>query len=158
MVAHLAAALSGRRTSKPEQWHITLAFLGDVSSPRTLYDGLRTAAARTPPFELFLAGGGAFAGPRAVWAGVGGDLDGLGALASEVQQACRAAGIPLERRKYRPHVTVGKAGRIDPALLAGYAGPSWRVSEIELVHSVLGTTVTHSVLASFPLHQAAHQA
>jgi 2'-5' RNA ligase len=140
-VAHLAAALSGRRTSPPEQWHITLAFLGEVGRPEVLYDGL-------------LAGSGVFSGPRVVWTGVDGDLDGLAALASEVQQACRAAGVALEQRRFRPHVTVGKTGRIDPALVAGYAGPPWRVHEVELVHSVLGNAVTHTVLERFPLYQA----
>jgi 2'-5' RNA ligase len=153
-VSHLAAALSTRRTSEPEQWHITLAFLGEVKSPDSLYGGLREAAARTPPFELRLAGSGAFTGARAVWAGVAGDLDGLGALASEVQQACRTAGVPLERRRFRPHLTIGKTGRIDPALLGQYDGPPWRVHEVELVHSVLGKQATHTVLERFPLYQA----
>ncbi|MDT7538034.1 MAG: 2,3-cyclic 3-phosphodiesterase [Actinomycetota bacterium] len=153
-MAHLAAALSSRRTSKPEEWHITLAFLGEVSAPEGLYDGLREAVARTPPFELHLAGSGAFTGARAVWTGVAGDVDGLGALASEVQQACRAVGVPLERRRFRPHLTVGKTGRITPAMLSGYEGPPWQVHEVELVHSVLGRTATHTVLERFPLYQA----
>jgi 2'-5' RNA ligase len=153
-LAHLTAALSGRRTGKPDQWHITLAFLGEVTRPEVLYDGLRVAADRTPPFELHLAGGGAFTGPRVVWTGIGGDLDGLAALASEVQQACRSAGVPLEKRRFRPHLTVGKTGRIDPAMLSGYVGPVWRVHEIELVQSVLGKAVTHTVLERFALYQA----
>jgi 2'-5' RNA ligase len=153
-VAHLAAALSSRRTSKPEQWHITLAFLGEVGHPESVYDGLQNAVARTPPFELRLAGSGAFTGSRVVWAGVAGDLDGLAALASEVQHACRSAGVPLERRRFRPHLTVGQTGRIDPALLGGYDGPPWRVHEVELVHSVLGRAATHTVLERFPLYQA----
>jgi 2'-5' RNA ligase len=153
-VAHLRAALAGRRTSPPDQWHVTLAFLGDVLDPVLLYDGLGAAAARTPPFELHLAGGGAFTGARASWAGLAGDLHALGALAADVQHAGRNAGIALEPRRFRPHVTVGNAGRVDPATLTGYAGPSWRVREIELVRSVLGKTATHSVLERFPLYQA----
>jgi 2'-5' RNA ligase len=153
-VAHLTAALSGRRSSPPDQWHVTLAFLGEVAHPEVLYDGLRAAAGTTPPFELHLAGGGAFTGPRAVWTGLAGDLDGLGALASEVHQACRDAGVSLAQRRFRPHLTVGKTGRIDPALLNSYTGPPWRVHDVELVHSVLGKQVTHTVLERFPLYQA----
>jgi 2'-5' RNA ligase len=153
-VAHLAAALAGRRTSPPEQWHVTLAFLGEVSRPEIVYDGLRAAASRTPLFELQLAGGGSFNAARVVWAGLGGDLDGLAALASEAQQACRDAGIALGHRRFRPHLTVGKTGRVDPALLSDYRGPPWQVREIELVHSVLGRTATHTVLERFPLYQA----
>jgi RNA 2',3'-cyclic 3'-phosphodiesterase len=153
-VAHLAAALSSRRTSAPDQWHITLAFLGEVGQPQSLYDGLRDAAGRTPPFDLNLAGSGAFTGSRVVWTGVDGDLDGLAALASEVQQACRSAGVPLERRRFKPHLTVGRTGRIDPATLSGYDGPPWRVHEVELVHSIPGRTATHQVLERFALYQA----
>ena len=153
-LAHLGAALSGRRTSNPEQWHITLAFLGEVGRAEILYDGLRAAAARTPEFALHLAGSGAFSGPRVVWAGVGGDVDGLAALAAEVQQACREAGIALESRRFRPHLTIGKTGRIDPSQLSAYEGPPWTVHQVELVRSVLGTSVSHTVLERFPLYQA----
>jgi 2'-5' RNA ligase len=153
-LAHLGTALAGRRTSNPEQWHITVAFLGEVERPEVLYDGLRAAASRTPEFPLQLAGAGAFSGTRVVWAGVAGDLDALTALAAQVQQACRDAGVVLERRPFRPHLTIGKSGQIEPALLRDYAGPAWTVHEVELVHSVLGTQATHTVLERFPLYQA----
>jgi 2'-5' RNA ligase len=153
-VAHLAAALSDRPTSRPEQWHITLAFLGDVDNPEGLYGGLRAAAARTSPFAVHLAGGGAFTRARVVWVGVGGDVEALGGLATDVQAACREAGIRLDAHRFRPHVTVGRTGRLDPAVLHDYSGPPWRVREVELVHSVLGRTARHTVLERFPLYQA----
>ena len=46
---HLAAALDDRRTGNPDQWHITLVFLGEVSTPRVVYDGLHAVAAQTAP-------------------------------------------------------------------------------------------------------------
>jgi 2'-5' RNA ligase len=153
-VAHLVAALSERQTSRPDQWHITLAFLGEVDSPEGLSDGLQEAAACTSPFPLHLAGGGAFTRARVVWVGVGGDGESLGGLASDVQRTCRDAGIPLETRRFRPHVTVGRTGRLDPAVLRDYRGPAWQVREVELVHSVLGKTATHTVLERFALYQA----
>ena len=154
VVAHLCAELSGRSTSRPDQWHITLAFLGEVNKAEVLYDGLRAAAARTSPFRLNLAGGGVFTGARVVWAGVGGDGDELTALESRVREACCEAGVVLERRGFRPHVTVGKIGRVDAAALSGYVGPTWEVDEFELVHSALGRTATHTVLERFALYQA----
>ena len=153
-VAHLVAALSDRPTSRPDQWHITLAFLGEVSSAEVLYDGLRDAAARTSPFALHLAGGGAFTRARVVWVGVGGDVERLGGLAADVQQACRDAGIPLETRRFKPHLTVGRTGRLDPVVLTNYTGPPWQVREVDLVQSVLGRTATHTVLERFALYQA----
>ena len=146
-VAHLAAHLRGVRTSPTSQWHVTLAFLGEVPAAEPLHDGLRAAAALHAPFELRLSGSGAF-GPRATWAGVAGDVATLRSLAAHVQDACRDAGVHLESRAYRPHLTVG---RVDPRLIAAYEGPAWRVDAVELVQSVLGKRAVHTVLQSYPL-------
>jgi 2'-5' RNA ligase len=151
-IAHLAAAVSASRTSRADQWHITLTFLGDVRPTEALYDGLRDAAAQRSPFELHLTGGGTFSGGHVVWAGVGGDREQMSGLASDVQDACRD--VAPERRRFRPHLTVGRAGRVDPEVLRGYVGPTWPVREIELVHSVLGKEAVHSVLERFALYQA----
>jgi 2'-5' RNA ligase len=146
-VTHLLEHLASARTSNPAQWHVTLAFLGDVPAAEPLYDGLAAVAAAHEPFSLRLAGGGRF-GRRATWAGIGGDAARLHALAEHVQDACRAAGVALDDRPYRPHLTVG---RVDPRALSSYEGPSWQVSRIELVHSVLGERAVHTVLRAFPL-------
>jgi 2'-5' RNA ligase len=153
-IENLAAWVSTSRTGPAEQWHITLAFLGDAEPTESLYDGLRGAAAQHPHFQLHLTGGGTFSGARVVWAGVGGDLEQLSRLATDTQHACRNAGVALERRRYRPHLTVGKAGRVDPEVLRRYIGPTWPVREIELVQSILGKTAVHTVLERFRLYQA----
>jgi len=133
---HLERALMGR-PSAPERWHITLAFLGDRDDD--VADALASVSAA--PFELHLAGSGSF--PGVEWAGVSGDLDALSALAADVAAACR-----VQQGVYRPHVTIGRRGRV--SLPASYVGPSWTVSSFDLVHSTLGRPVVHDVLASFP--------
>ena len=153
-VSHLEAALRGHRTSRSDQWHVTLAFLGEVAQPAVLHEPLRTAAAAHAPFELRLEGAGSFRGARVVWVGVGGDIGELSALARSVQQACRDAGVVLDDRPLRPHLSVGKVGRLAPEALRDYCGPSWRVSEVELVQSVLGKTAVHTVRETLPLYQA----
>ncbi|MDX6199027.1 MAG: 2,3-cyclic 3-phosphodiesterase [Actinomycetota bacterium] len=146
-VTHLREHLASVRTSTPDQWHVTLAFLGDVPAAEPLYDGLTAAAAGHEPFSLRLAGSGRF-GPRATWVGVAGDIARLHSLARHVQDVCRAEGVSLEDRPYRPHLTVGG---VDPRALSSYEGPAWRVSQLELVHSVLGKRALHTVLRAFPL-------
>jgi 2'-5' RNA ligase len=133
---------------------VTLAFLNDVREPASLHDGLRTAAAAMTPFQLELAGSGVFRGARATWAGVDGDVPALTGLADRVHRACREAGVVLDERPFRPHLTVGKTKRLDPSALSGYRGPTWAVREIELVQSVLGKAAAHTVLDRFPLYQA----
>jgi len=145
-VAHLSAAVAGRPASRADQWHVTLAFLGEVASDQPLHEGLALAAALHVPFWLHLHGSGTFG--RSTWAGMAGDVDALRALQADVADACREAGVALEDRPYRPHVT---AGRVPPSVLRDYDGPPWRVSEIELVRSVLGNGAVHTVLARFAL-------
>ena len=136
--------------SPPQRWHVTLAFLGEVAEVGPVDAALAVALAGAPAAELVLAGSGTF-GPGPVWVGVDGDLDGLHELAARVAAAVRQAGVPLESRRFRPHLTVGRRGRPDPARLTGYRGPAWTAREVELVRSDLGSTVTHTVLQRYPL-------
>lgn len=151
-VEHLLAALP-RWPSRPERWHLTLAFLGEVDDPDPVRAQLRPAVASAAPFELALRGSGTFGRGAVVWVGVGGDVAPLRSLASVVSAACRAAGADVDDKPYRPHVSVGRRSHPDPAALAAYDGPAWPVSEVELVRSTLGHTVTHHVLDRFPLAQ-----
>src|SRR3954451_9529396 len=57
-IRHLRAHLDGLRTSNPDHWHVTLAFLAEADSPDPLYDGLAAAASLHEPFRLSLRGGG----------------------------------------------------------------------------------------------------
>ena len=149
-VADLRAQLP-RWPSEPERWHLTLAFLGDVVDPAPVDQQLATRLAGTPAFDLRLEGSGTFGRNGPVWVGVAGDLPALHDLAAEVRDAVTDAGVLLERRAYRPHLTVGKRGHPSPARLAGYRGPSWRAHEVELVRSDLGRTVVHTVLERYRL-------
>lgn len=149
-VDHLRAVLPGWPTD-PGRWHVTLAFLGEVPDPRPVLDALSGAAAQHGPFVLRLAGSGTFGRAGPVWVGVEGDLASLHALAASVARACRANDVAVEDRPYRPHMTVGRRGRPDPRSLSDYAGPTWEVTEAELVRSRLGREVSHEVLGRFTL-------
>jgi 2'-5' RNA ligase len=148
-VADLRAQLP-RWPTAPDRWHITLAFLGEVADPAPVEAELRNRLTRIPPFVLSLAGSGAFGGGH-VWVGVGGEVQRLHDLAGRVAAAARAAGVDVERRPYRPHLTVGRRRQPDPRRLADYRGPDWRADEVELVRSDLGRTVVHTVLERYRL-------
>ena len=140
-----------RWPSAPERWHVTLAFLGDVGSPAEVDERLRERLADHPTFALRLEGSGTFGRNGPVWVGVGGDVDALRDLAADTARAAADAGIALERKAFRPHLTVGKRGHPSSTSLAGYRGPEWRADEVELVRSDLGRTVVHTVLERYPL-------
>ena len=136
--------LGAVRWADPATWHLTLVFCGRVAADQevSLVSRLRRSAARHRPLRLELAGGGRF-GNRVLWVGVAGDRAGLVILADSAAKAARVAGIDVEDRPYRPHLTIarGRPGAdLRPAAdaLRGYRGPAWTVKELVLVESRLG--------------------
>ena len=149
------------RWTRPDQWHLTLAFLGDVGDETRadLAPRLGRAAARHPPMRLALRGAGRF-GDRVLWTRVAGDVAALRRLAASVQAAARRAGIDVEDRPYRPHLTLAR-GREGASLrasvdeLTGFVGTTWTAGDLHLVRSHLGAgpgrSSRHEPLVSWPL-------
>ncbi len=132
------------RWTRPEQWHVTLAFLGEVGDDviDELTRRLARAAARHPPLPLSLSGGGRF-GHRVLWTSVQGDRDGLRRLADSTRAAARRCHLPVERRRYHPHLTLARSdGKADlrPLVegLASWQGRPWVATQLHLVRSRLG--------------------
>lgn len=137
-----------------DRMHLTVRFLGEVGEDMVpaLDAALRE---HVPPVrvDLELAAAGTFgsaARTSVAWLGLGGDLDGLRALAGRVEVAVEAAGLPSERRELRPHVTLARVRQrasapqrraIATAVSALDApGPHpHRASEVVLVRSHLGS-------------------
>jgi 2'-5' RNA ligase len=117
----IVAALepSGRllRLVRPEQMHLTLAFVGEAA-PATA-DAIVRAMSRPidqPRFRLSFGGVGVFpeAGkPRALFVDVVEGLAELASLQRVVARLLQAAGVPPEPRPFRPHLTIARwrAGR-----------------------------------------------
>ncbi|MGB0101623.1 MAG: RNA 2',3'-cyclic phosphodiesterase [Nocardioides sp.] len=156
-VEHLEAFLDVRRAAAPlrwadaEQFHVTVAFLAEVEERRLddLVEGLARAAARRTAFTTAVAGGGAFpdAGrARVLWAGLELDDDGrteIERLATGCRAAANRAGVPVDGQRFRPHLTIARAGRPTEVsswvrLLDGYAGPRWAADRVSLIASHLG--------------------
>lgn len=134
------------RWNRIEDWHITLAFLGEVPGPTVslLRPPLADLAARRRPLELSLRGSGHF-DERVLWSGIGGDLDGLRLLASEVRALVRDQGIAFMDRPLNPHLTLARARRDDTsgilgaaATLSSFTGRTWPAGRLHLVGSNYG--------------------
>jgi RNA 2',3'-cyclic 3'-phosphodiesterase len=158
--ASLTSALGAGRDEQlrwvpPEQWHLTLAFYGEVDETKVdkLQEGLERAAGRTQPFGVRLAGAGTFpkqsGRARVLWVGLDGEVDAMRRLADRCAGAGRRARIAMEDRKFRAHLTLARARRetVDAsdvvARLSSYTSPWWTVSSLRLVHSTLGREVRH---------------
>ncbi|MEV6575791.1 RNA 2',3'-cyclic phosphodiesterase [Streptomyces sp. NPDC051577] len=134
------------RWNRIEDWHITLAFLGElpVATVPLLRAPLAGLAAARRPVRLAMRGGGHF-DERVLWSGIEGDLDGLHRLAGEVRGVVRECGVDFEERPLRPHLTLARSRRDDPssvvkaaAGLAGFTGRPWQARRLHLVGSNIG--------------------
>lgn len=145
----LAAAHPALRWVPPQNWHLTLAFLGEVRTARLpdLEERLARVAGRHAPLSLRLAGSGHF-GPRVLYVGVSGDVKPLGRLAAGVAAAARRAKVSVDDRPYRPHLTLARLRTAGPladlvAALSSYDGTTWLVDQIELMESQPPTEAGH---------------
>ena len=106
------------RWIRAEAIHLTLKFLGDVPSVRigVVERELEEICAETQRHALRLTGFGVFGGrrPRVLWAGLDGAVADTVKLAGAIDVHLAAHGFPLERRDFRPHLTLARvpAGRL----------------------------------------------
>ena len=106
--AEAALRRQGRGTfTRPENLHLTLAFLGEAESAAPAQAALE-AACTGGAVSLTVGGLGHF--DDIWWAGVRENAR-LEALARGVQDALRQAGYPVERRPWRPHITLVRRWR-----------------------------------------------
>lgn len=162
-----APEAAGMRWTAPEQWHVTLAFMGDVADRHLdeLVERLGRASARRPPLDLTITGGGAFpdvARAKVLYGGLdaaGREAD-LRHLAVGTRAAAAKAGADAEGGRFRAHVTLARVGRpLDVTrwvrVLDAYRGPTWTADAVSLVQSHLGEgprrRPRYEVLETFPL-------
>jgi len=150
-----APAAAGLHWQPPGRWHITMAFLGDGNEEQeeAAAEVLDLAQERTSTVRVRLSGAGAF-GRQVLWVGAGGttptDDEAFDALAANLHREVSRRGIRLERRQWRPHLTIARARHADarPAtpLLASYEGPAWPIDALSLVRSEGGPSPVHNVV------------
>lgn len=90
-----------------ENLHITLGYYGELDERSVEELDSALGRIRIAPFELQLAGAGRFGGaePSSIWLGVA-DSAPLHDLARQCRRAAREAGVDMEKRAYKPHVTL----------------------------------------------------
>jgi RNA 2',3'-cyclic 3'-phosphodiesterase len=135
----------GWRWTRPEQWHVTLRFLGDADE-RAAAGAL--GGLRSPPVTARL-------GPTAKTIGQGVlhlPVAGLDELAAAVVGLTDGVAEAPVDHAFRGHLTLARrrGGRSAPPELRFEA--AWTVEEIELVRSEVGRDgARHEVVARFPL-------
>ena len=89
------------RYARRENLHLTLAFIGDYGDPEDVLDAMARADFR--PFDLELDGVGSFG--SIFWAGLKDSIP-LAACTRRLRRTLADQGIPFDRKKFSPHITL----------------------------------------------------
>jgi len=163
-LARLSHGVPGAKWVAPEQFHLTLRFIGEVDGG--MLDEIAEALGdvEAPAFTLALDGVGHFpprGAPRVLWAGVN-DGAMLGRLHERIEARLRQLGVAPDRRGFAPHVTLARLKQAPLARVRDYlalngefATEDFPVTEFQLYSSHLGAAgAVHRVEASYPLDGA----
>lgn len=115
--------LTGARWIDAENYHVTLRFLGDVDEETAHDAALMLGKVRRPPFEVSIEALDAFGGerPRSLIARVA-PSPAIVALQAEHESLIRRSGLPAEKRKFTPHVTLARLRDASARSVAEYLG------------------------------------
>jgi 2'-5' RNA ligase len=117
----LRGGLPGARWIDPENYHITLRFIGDIDHRTADEVGRALLRVNRRSFELSLSGLDAFGGrkPHSIVACIR-SSPALKELQAEQERIIQRIGLEPERRRFRPHVTVARLKAASEADAASY--------------------------------------
>ncbi len=96
---------------EPENIHMTIRFLGDVSLDLVdrIFEEMRSIKFKPFPVQLF--GIGVFPNlnfPRVLWAGMTFGAEQLQGVFNQIEPKLEALGLPPERNAFSPHLTIAR--------------------------------------------------
>lgn len=109
------ADLAHARWTIPDNWHITLHFIGETEQYAAIQAALQSVVAEA--FEMKLQGIGTFpetGQPRILWSGINAPDD-LQQLHQNVGAALQTTGYQPEARPYNPHLTLARFKKDKPS-------------------------------------------
>ena len=139
-LAMMRGGLPGARWIDPENYHLTLRFIGDIDHALARDIAGLLGRVRRSSFELRVDGLSSFGGrkPRAVVAAVA-PAGPLMELQSEQERLLQRLGLEPEGRKYTPHVTLARLRDSSSRQVADYLSTRghFRSSSFEVSRFVL---------------------
>lgn len=155
------------RWVKPEQFHLTLHFFGNISSQaqKRIEDLVRDLTNRTPPMKLAFGGLGVFPSFQAakiLWLGIKDGSEILTDFQKKLSERIESAGFSIEEREFKPHLTLARFKKplfISKDLLSGLdLTAQVYVSELNLIQSTLTPEGSeYKILQKFPLLKSISQ-
>ena len=161
----LAASGADVKWVAPEQLHLTLKFLGEITEEQrgAMEAALARIGQQEAAFEMRLAGTGAFpsvTAPRVVWVDVVEGQEPLARIAARLNEEGARRGIEAEGRPFAAHLTLGRVrspkqrtALVERLRASLWQPPApWRVESLTFYQSVLSAAgPTYTVLADVPL-------
>lgn len=163
----LLVARAAVRWTRPDQFHLTLRFLGNVPVERIedLKQAVDAVCRNAPPLSLRAEGVGFFPGPhspRVVWVGINDGEGRLMDLQRQIEAAVQPLSPELGEKNFAGHVTLGRLKNPMPAdtrnliaraqSLEKRAFGGWTASEVEIIRSELSPGgACHTLLATCQL-------
>jgi RNA 2',3'-cyclic 3'-phosphodiesterase len=159
----MRGGLPGARWIDPENYHLTLRFIGDIDDALAGEIAVMLGRVQRSAFELRLDGLSSFGGrkPRAVIAGAT-QIPALMELQAEQERLMQRLGLDPEGRKYIPHVTLARLRDSSSQQVADYlaARAHYRSSPFQVSRFVLFSSRAsvgggpYVVEADYPLAEA----
>jgi 2'-5' RNA ligase len=128
-------ALCGGRLTRPENLHVTLAFLGSVAEARVAEVERTAGEVAARRFPLILDQPGYWKKNRIAWAGASSVPRELDAMVAELREALSRAEVRFDTKDFVSHVTLLRDAR-EPHALPSLAPIEWRIGGFALVQSV----------------------
>ena len=116
--------------TRPENLHLTLAFIGEsdrVGDIKAVLEGCCGA-----PFDITVGGFGRFG--ELYWAGIDQSSE-LKSLALDIQSGLREAGFDIEKRDFKPHITLARQVESAAPLRLEVPKKTMTVSRVSLMKS-----------------------
>ncbi len=140
MARVLGAAVEGRFVPR-QNYHVTLAFLGDIgeAQAREAMDAMDEACAGAAEVPLRPEGLGKFgrASDATLWMGLAPTPE-LTGLADRLREALRSRGVPFDDKPFLPHITLARRVRLPKGPLPELAFPlPGEAARIALLKSTL---------------------
>ena len=125
--------------TRPENLHLTLAFIGEYPDPEYVKELIRRVKFRS--FKLGLQGMGSF-GSRLWWVGLTESAE-MKSAVRQLRRLLADAGIPFDRKKFNPHITLVRKPEVPKGLPEGpvpveVPGAEMTVERISLMRSDRG--------------------
>jgi len=134
LVATLTAGVDGR-WQRPDQWHVTLEFLGDVAPQRLASLHAAAGQVRLRTLSIVFDRVEHWRKPQVLCLAASSVPDALADVVNELRAALSREGFSPDQRPFRPHVTLAR--KVRSAESTTFDQPIvWRADRFALVRSV----------------------